>query len=400
MKDLLDWKKQLQVFKYLFFISFFISTLLSNENVLSQKRSNSLNLSQQKIDLDSAKQTIDWINPINFSYKKNILVPTRDTSNFIIPNTKVSTISINQPIFKSGGIYNAIKYSQASKQYQTLDIDSQRKVLIKDVTLLLFQLHQIDLNIKKQFYKIKNATIDVSQKKEQVLNNILDLSFLNNSIITLNNNKLSLEDLNLNKQDLLNKFNNLSSKQYSNFELPTFNIIKKEDFIQKNIYIKKSKINEKSLNYLKNVTLSQYLPTISLTHDYVNYHDRDIDTSTTGIKISIPLDVKSYYDTQSSKVSYLKSKLDTSIIEEEENNYINTKLAKVNIINKKINIQKSNILYYTNLIKEMSELSENGLKTLDDVIILQNSKAIALLELNIFKIDKQIQLLEIYARTN
>jgi len=48
----------------------------------------------------------------------------------------------------------------------------------------------------------------------------------------------------------------------------------------------------------------------------------------------------------------------------------------------------------------MSELSENGLKTLDDVIILQNSKAIALLELNIFKIDKQIQLLEIYARTN
>jgi len=63
----------LQVFKYLFFISFFISTLLSNENVLSQKRSNSLNLSQQKIDLDSAKQTIDWINPINFSYKKNIL---------------------------------------------------------------------------------------------------------------------------------------------------------------------------------------------------------------------------------------------------------------------------------------------------------------------------------------
>lgn len=392
MKGLKDWKKQLQISKIVLSFLFIYIGIYANDSILSKDRIESLDLSQEKIDSDSGKQKIDWINPINISYIKNISAPTQDT--------RISTISINQPIFKSGGIYNAIKYSNISNKYQTLETDIQRKLLIKDATTLLFKLNQIDLKIKKQSLQIKNAKIDVKIKQEQILHNILDMTFLNNAIIILNQNNISLEDLKLSKIDLENKFNNLSSKTYQNFSLPVLSIIKSNDFISNNIYIKKAKLNEKSQDYYKKIILSNYLPTLSLTHDYINYHDRNLDTSTTGIKFTIPLDIKSYYDTQSSKISYLKAKKQTDIIKNEETNYIKSVQNKINTIENKIQIQESTINYYNDLIITTIDLKNNGLKTSDDVNILQNSSNIEKLSLQIFEIDKQIQLLEAYARTN
>lgn len=382
----------MQISKIVLSFLFIYIGIYANDSILSKDRIESLDLSQEKIDSDSGKQKIDWINPINISYIKNISAPTQDT--------RISTISINQPIFKSGGIYNAIKYSNISNKYQTLETDIQRKLLIKDATTLLFKLNQIDLKIKKQSLQIKNAKIDVKIKQEQILHNILDMTFLNNAIIILNQNNISLEDLKLSKIDLENKFNNLSSKTYQNFSLPVLSIIKSNDFISNNIYIKKAKLNEKSQDYYKKIILSNYLPTLSLTHDYINYHDRNLDTSTTGIKFTIPLDIKSYYDTQSSKISYLKAKKQTDIIKNEETNYIKSVQNKINTIENKIQIQESTINYYNDLIITTIDLKNNGLKTSDDVNILQNSSNIEKLSLQIFEIDKQIQLLEAYARTN
>ncbi len=390
----------MKIFKLLISICILSSIILANDTIVSEDRLNYLDLSQQKTNLDSAKQKIDWINPINLSYKKNISVPQQDTTNFIIPNTRISTISISQPIFKSGGIYNAIKYSTTSQQYQTLDINIQRQSLIKDATTILFQLNQMDLKIKQQSIKIINAQIDVDIKHEQVLHNILDMTFLNNAIITLNQNKLTLEDLKLSKIDLVNKFNNLSSKPYTNFNLPVLSIMKTNDFMTNNIYIKKAKLNEKSQNYFKKITLAKYLPTLSFTHDYVNYHDRGVDTSTSGLKLTVPLDIKSYYDTQSSKISYLRAKKQTNIVQQEEKNYIKSVQNKINTIDNKINIQHSTIKYYKDLIQTTNDLYENGLKTSNDVLILKNSHDIENINLNIFELDKQIQLLEAYARTN
>jgi hypothetical protein len=56
--------------------------------------------------------------------------------------------------------------------------------------------------------------------------------------------------------------------------------------------------------------------------------------------------------------------------------------------------------YFSKLINQTTELYDNGLKTKDDLIILQNSKNIEMLNLEIFNFDKQIKLWEIYARTN
>jgi outer membrane protein TolC len=401
MKDLEDWIKQLQISKFTLLTVLFLQlTSFADESLLSSRQEKNIDLSLEKIRLDSSKQKIDWINPINFSYKKNILVPTQDASNFIIPNTRISTISINQPIFKSGGIYNAIKYSNASKKYQSLDINIQKKMLIKDATILLFELLKIDINIKKQNILIDNSNIDIKQKKELIKNHILDISFLNDAIIKLNQNKLQLTNLKIQKEDLLNKFENLTNKSYKSIDVPRLTLVDKDNILNNNLYIKKSQLNEKSQRYMKNITLAKYLPTISILHDYVKYHDRNIDTSTTGLRLTIPLDIKSYYDTQSAKISYLKSKLNTNIVQEEEQNYLKHQLAQISFIDEKIEIQRETINYYNTLLDQIIEEKKHGLKVVDDVTLITNSKMTANLELKIFNIDKQIKLLEIYARTN
>jgi outer membrane protein TolC len=393
MKDLEDWIKQLQTSKYILLAGLFIQlTSFANDSILSSKQERNLELSLEKISYDSSKQKIDWINPINFSYQNNMSSTTQDN--------KISAISINQPIFKSGGIFNAIKYSNISKKYQSLDINIQKKLLIKDTTTLLFELKKIDINIKKQTISIDNSNIDIRQKKELIKNHILDISFLNDAIIKLNQNKLQLTNLKIQKEDLLSKFENLSNKDYKLIDTPKLTLINKENILHNNLYIKKSKLNEKSQRYMKNITLSKYLPTVSILHDYVKYHDRDIDTSTTGLRLTIPLDVKSYYDTQSAKISYLKSKLNTNIVQEEEQNYLKHQLKQISFIDEKIEIQQDTIKYYNTLLDQIIEEKKHGLKVIDDVTIITNSKTIANLELKIFNIDKQIKLLEIYARTN
>ena len=76
--------------------------------------------------LQSAKENAtSWINPIILQYtflKDNIQKTTI---------TKTFSISVNQPIFKSGAIFYSIKYAKHSKEYNLLDLTLKKRELIK-----------------------------------------------------------------------------------------------------------------------------------------------------------------------------------------------------------------------------------------------------------------------------
>lgn len=157
-----------------------------------------------------------------------------------ITKHKKSLISINQPIFQSGGIYQAIKYADNSYKYANLELEQQKNELIKEALNLLFMIEKTNLNIQKSQYTLQNAKIDVARKKEQVLNGFLDASYLDDSLLTLNTTKHNLVDLKYQKQELINNFNNISSKDYTNFQLPTF-LIFSDRVLENNINLKKIK---------------------------------------------------------------------------------------------------------------------------------------------------------------
>ncbi|MGM0518588.1 MAG: TolC family protein [Campylobacterota bacterium] len=368
------------------------------ESILSENREKSFQYEQDKARQDSSKLEKDWINPVTLQYQKNLGETYQG---------ETSSISVNQPIFKSGGIYEAIKYANATHTYSKLEIKSQRKELIKQAISYLFNIEKLNLNIKKAQYSVKNAQIDVKRKREQVLNGFLDGSFLDEALLKLNESKHNLVDLKYQKQELINSFHNISSKHYSKFELPTFTILSKKDFLNKNINLQKANKNIKKERHLKNMTISNYLPTINFYYNYSKTHFTDgnpkaaqTNSQTYGLSVSIPLDIKMLNTIESQKISYLKTKLDLKNKKDDEISFYKTKLARIDSLNQRIKISYDDIKLYDDILSIVKEETKAELKTQSDYNTLANSRKITALDLQLYKLDKQIILLDLYSKLN
>ena len=396
MKVLKDWRKLLKTFNLLNILllsSICTSTIYANEDYLSQTKKDILNYSYEKAKEDSNKLKNDWINPITYTY-------TNDKSDNYKNNNSI--ISVSQPIFKSGGIYYAIKYAKSVNKQSNISIDVQKKELIKQIINLLYEIKKIHITLSKQSLLIENGKLDVERKKEQVLNGILDTSFLDNSILDLNSKQNTFIDLEYQRDMLVNNLSQLSDKKYEELELPTFELILNDTFIQNNIYIKQAQDEINTAYWLKNMVTSNYLPTVNLIAKYTKYHSGDDATldenKKLGFNITIPLDIKYSNTIQSSKIEYLQQKAALQDKKKEESVLFNNSNAKLKSLNKKVAIAKSDINLYDSLVAQIQEQLDVGMKTQSDLETIQNSQKIKVLEIQSLDIDKQIELLEIYSR--
>lgn len=393
---------RLKIFSSILILGAGIYSFAAEEaKILSEDRASIFDLNEQKAIEDSAKLSKDWINPITYTYSS---MEYRDSQN----QDRTSVVAINQPIFKSGGIYRAIKYASSLRNATLAEVEIARKALIKDATTTLFEIHKIEAQIKKQEYLIKNSELDVQRKKEQVLSGVLDASYLDNALLDLNAKRLSLADLVYNKTALINKFDTLSDVDYKSLQLPKLELISQEEFISKNKLIQKQEsVSDKDYQY-SGMILAKYLPTVSAVYNYTKYHNdhksssltalAGTDTQKYGFTVSMPLDIRALNDMQSAKIEYIKSKTQLNIVKDEENSFYKTKLASIKRAEQKLEIAKEELATYTSLVQQMEELSIAGLKTDLDFQTMKNSKAIKELDLDIFNYELQVELLELYAR--
>ena len=367
-----------------------------DEKILQDNRVEIFNLQKEQAIEDSSKLKKDWINPIIFKYKKEY----GSDDEF-----ETTSISVDQPIFKSGGIYQAIKYANSSFDYANLDIDQQKKELIKTALNLLFNIHKINLNIQKSELLVKNAQIDVQRKKEQVLNGFLDSSYLDNALLTLNDTKISLADLKYQKKQLENSFDNLSSKKYTELELPKFKLFSQEEYLKDNFEILKAQsLIEKNYNF-KNMTIAKYLPTFSAYYTHANIHSKEnglsalgANTTNYGLYVSMPLDIRTFNDIQSNKIEYLKSKLSLKNKISDETATYKSAFEKVSMIEEKISIINEDLKVYDSILEVMMQEKEAQIKTQSDYDTLKNSSEIKKLDVKTYELDKQIELLELYTK--
>jgi len=368
-----------------------------DEKILSQDRLNIFDYSKKQNSENNSKLIKDNVAPtINLKYQKNF------TETF---DTTQSFITIDQPIFKSGGIYSAVKYANVNYKYNNLTVEEQKKELIKQVSTLLFNLNIIDLNIKKNEFLLKNAKIDIQRKKEQVLNGFLDTSYLDKAIIEANTVKNSLADLYYQKEELQNNFNNLASKKYTEFDLPKLTMVDKDNFLENSLELIKAKADIKQKDYLVSMSASQYLPNVSASMNYNHYHDTDENLAITdetktnySVQVSMPIDFSALNDIESTRLEYLKTKLNLNNIILEEQNFYKTKLSKIDMLDRKKQIAKEDYELYDSLLKIIVEEKNAQLKTQSDVDTLANSQKIKSLEVEIFELQKQIEILEIYTK--
>ena len=387
---------QLKISKYAGTFLLLGASLFGAE-ILSDAQKSSLELQKEKAVQDSEATKYQWLNPVTY---------TGSYQNGSEPGDSLtSTISISQPIFKSGGIESTMRYADNIKSSSSISIEMQKKALIKSAYNLAYTIKKTDFQIAKQKLSLENAKIDLRIKKESVTNGLLDISFLNNAILTKNSLDASLLELEFTKINLINSFKNISTLDPYKVELPLLTKVEGKDFDEKNLEILKTQIDIESKKNLEETTISNYRPSIvangSYTYDHTSIsssHPKDTTGSVYGVKVVVPLDYNYYAKTGSAKVDYLKSKQDLEILKTKEANFFQTQELKIAMLDSKLTLTKENIVVYNDLLAQNKELAGVGIKTQDDVQVIQNSRDSELLNIKIFEIDKQLELLEIYGK--
>ena len=82
----------------------------------------------------------------------------------------------------------------------------------------------------------------------------------------------------------------------------------------------------------------------------------------------------------------------------DEKTFFKTKLEKIAMLDERLQITKDDLEVYNSILKIINEEKSAQIKTQSDLDTLQNSQKIKSLDLKIYEIDKQIELLEMYAK--
>ena len=392
--------------KYLILCSFVASLLHADElgDILSDNKALLFDYQFESNELESDKLSKSWINPIQLRYSKNYTTQFGDRT----IHTGTFSVSIDQPIFRSGGIYYAIKYSQALRCANHSDIVLQKRKLIGDAVSILFNLKKTKLEQEKMRLLIKNDTIDIHQKKDSYDAGLLDSSFLDQAILKKSQDEASLLEMELKLLELKQRFSLLSDKRPEKLKLPKLKLMSKENYSDENLDLKTDRLRAEVSNYKEKITWAKYLPTVSLQGQYINgdINPLFVGPGSTlqeqyynyGFSVSMPIDVNAFTDIEASKVEKLRAAvqvLDRKETVDEEYQWIYNSL---HVLDKKIALAQKDEKIYKNLFKVTKNLVQAGEKTSLDADIMHNSLNIRKLDQQIYTIDKQIQLLKLYVR--
>jgi len=402
MKGLNVLKKLLVLCSLLTFNSVYADELNS---ILSENKELLFDYDFKSNELQSDILSKSWVNPVQVRYGKDYT--TRFKTGTV--DTGTFSVYIDQPIFRSGGIYYAIKYSDALRDANEAELKLQRRQMIGDAVSILFNLKKNKLEQKKMRYLVKNDTIDIRQKRDSYDAGILDSSFLDQAILKKSQDEAILLEFELNYLELKQRFSLLSDKNPDKLRLPKLKMMSKKNYTQQNLELKKDVLRAEESSYNAKVTVAKYLPTLSLQGQYT---DGDLNPLFAGngpsnlneayynygFSVSMPLDINSFSDIEAAKVAKLRAAtqvLDRKDTVKEEYQWIDNSLG---ILDKKIYLARKDEKIYKNLLRLTKDLAEAGEKTSLDADIMSNSLQVRKLDQLIYGIDKQLKLLKLYIR--
>lgn len=371
-------------------------------DLLSDNNKKIIEYQKKRNELESDKLKTSWINPVTVSYNKTYSEQYKtgrvDTGSF--------SIGIDQPIFKSGGIYFAMKYSDAVRGMNGISIDMAQKEMIVNALSLLYNIKKLKLQKVKMALLVKNDQIDIRQKRDSYNNGLIDSSFLDQAILKKNADETQLLELELTIAKLENDFSLLSDKNPNKIKLPKLKLIKAKRYKGKNLELIKKRFEAREKRYSSKMTWTKYLPTISVQ---ARYTDGDLNPmfanapmkeayKTYGFTISMPININSAKDVESAKVAYMEA--ETRLFEKRKaiDNEYKLAVKNLEILNKKIRLAKKDQGLYGRLYRLTKNLQKAGEKTKWDTQLMYNSLRIKKYDQRIYAIDRELQLLSLYSK--
>lgn len=397
--------KGLDVLKKLLLLSSLPIILLAGElsDVLSADKSKLLEYKREQNSEQSHQLENSWINPIRIQYSK--------TYSSQYPSTiglDQFVISVDQPIFKMGGIWSAMKYAVALGKANALEIEIQKQGMITQAYTLLYNLKKAQLQEQKLGFMIQNDELEIGIQKESYDAGLSNRTLYDQALLKRNQDITANLETQMSMVKLQNEFSLLSDENTEAFELPHFTLIQQADYEVGQLELQRDRfrIEEKRYNY--RMIWTKYLPELSITGRYV---DEDLNPMfvggnlnrqyyTYGFRVSLPISITAKNDINSNKIIYLESKIN---FDEQKKKVINSyKLVKkkLEIIDKKIALSKEDATHYESMLITTQELEAIGDKTNYDTQIIANTLKVRELDQSIYAIDAQLELLELYSKVS
>jgi len=381
-----------------------LSSLLAEgelSDVLSNDKRQLLEYQKEQNSVKSEELERSWINPVVLQYSQNYSTQfgaTLHTGQFVV--------SVDQPIFKSGGIWSAIEYSKALGKANELDIELQKRQLISQALTTLYTLEKSKYQLEKLELLLRNDRLDIEMQKENFEAGLTNRTLYDQALLKRNRDDTSKLDLELTISKLESDFRLLSDRDPHTIALPNFSMMDKNRYLQEQIELKRDgfRVEEKRSN--KEMTLSKYLPEISLTGRYIDEDLNPLFSSPNstikeryfnyGFKVTLPININTFRDIENSKIAYLNAQVARNdkrrVV---ENNY---KLIqkRLEIIKKKIELSEEDAEHYQSMLMTTQAMEELGDKTNFDTEIVTNNLKVRELDQEIYKLDAQIELLQLY----
>ncbi len=394
MRDLNGLKKLLLLSSFLYAYDELADILSSNQNSL-------IDTKKEQVKVEASKLEKSWINPIRVEYSKNYSTQFNKTT-----STGQFIIAINQPIFKMGGIWEAIKYAKALGKANSIDIELKRRELIYRAVNILFNLKKLDLKIEKLNLLIKNDELDILIQKESYSAGVTNRTLLDRALLKRNQDITSKLELEMQIAKLKSDFTLLSDRNPNEITLPNFTLLDRDTYLNSQLELKRDRFRVEEKKHYRYMTWAKYLPEVSISTRYVNedknplFKNSPIKTEyyTYGFKVSLPININSYRDIEKSKLDYINAQIS---LDEERKKIINEYILikkRLDIIDRKIALSIEDASNYSSMLLTTQNLEEAGDSTSYDTQIVANNLKIRELDQNIYKYDAQIELLKLYQK--
>ena len=380
--------------KKIYLATLLASSILADESeILTQTRQDIIKLQKDQIDEKEKVNKYDWVTDINLNADLSNNQDTQENENY--------SISLSQDIFKFGGISAQIDYAKELKRLEDLDLTISTKEDLNTLYNYILDIKLNEISIKQNILNIKNAQIDIEEKKSEYKAGELSISDLNDAIMTKNSLRETYETLLLTKQKNINALKQYTNTNYDQIPLPKFTLIEENDYIQNSTAIQYATINKEVTNLSYAMKKSEYLPTLSLNTQYGYKKSEEVvgnEYYEYGLNLTVPLSFISSNDMAQSKLEYLtsKKKLEQEFVDQKS--FYDEVVMSIKSNHSKIKLANEDIQLYHDLLEVNVEEFNAGYKTQDDITILENSQNIRKLDIHTYKINIEKLLLSLYTK--
>lgn len=343
----------------------------------------------------------DWMGTINLnsSVGRNRDFTAGENSN----DTRNMGLSFSQSVYESGGIEYSIQYAKQQLESDLIAWENENILILQRIYETLLEIKKIKFQIEQSDYALKNKEIELILKKIQYEAGKIDITELNNAIMSKNNQqKENISFLNSlkDKEFELSKYTSLKSNEIN---LIDFKVIDKEKFLRDNLNIEYENSKVKLLDTSYEQLKSSYLPQVSLNTSATYSNDEKSAYNESGriaLSMTMPIfDITKDAKLEKSKLELLKQKVSIVDMKNALVYEYEQILAQINTYEEYEKIIANNLKLYEDLIFTNKSSNTAGMTSDFDLELLENTQKMNEYDLQINDINRKLQYTKLYFKT-